>query len=83
MAPTSHAQGNQRLTIVDRSFSQSGKFDHPDRLFSSMKKSWLASSGGLSPDMQVCETPAIDDSVLHRLVLSCFTHREMTWCRIE
>jgi hypothetical protein len=29
---------------------QSGRFDHSDRLFSTMKKSWQASSGGLSGD---------------------------------
>lgn len=30
---------------------QSGRFDHSDRLFSTMRKSWQASSGGLSGDM--------------------------------
>ena len=29
---------------------QSGRFDHSDRLFSTMRKSWQASSGGLSGD---------------------------------
>jgi hypothetical protein len=32
---------------------QSGRFDHSDRLFSSMHKSWLVASGGLSGSVQV------------------------------